>query len=112
MAKKGRRKKRLNPVMKSLSLFVMLIVSGVLLYSVFSEILTTHELTQEIAQSNNENASLTDKKESLSTQKKNLNDTDYIIRYARAKYLATKEDGEQVFKLPQDSSSNETETNE
>ncbi|NBK96618.1 MAG: hypothetical protein EOM50_01125 [Erysipelotrichia bacterium] len=111
MAKKGRRKKRLNPLFKSLTLFVMLIVSGVLLYSVFTEVLETRQLKDEIAQAKAEQKSLKDKKENLNTQKSNLNDTEYLIRYARAKYLATKEDGEQVFKISDEDSKKEAQSN-
>lgn len=105
MAKK--RKRRLNPLIKSLVIFAFLIASGGLLYNVFTEVLETKNLKEEIAQADLENKQLNEKKESLNTQKENLNDTEYLIRYARAKYLATKEDGEQVFKLPEESEENE-----
>lgn len=97
----GRKSKKLNPLIKSLSLFIMLLISGVLLYNVFTEVLETRDLNEEIAKANADNKELAEKKATLNTQKENLNDTEYLIRYARAKYLATKEDGEQVFKLPE-----------
>lgn len=107
MAKKRKERRKSNPLVKSLTLFVMLMISGVLMYNVLTEVLETRNLKDEIAQANSENQSLNKKKEDLNTQKENLNDTEYLIRYARAKYLATKEDGEQVFKLPEDNTSEE-----
>lgn len=109
MAKKRKERRKSNPLVKSLTLFVMLMISGVLMYNVLTEVLETRNLKDEIAQASSEKESLSKKKEDLNTQKENLNDTEYLIRYARAKYLATKEDGEQVFKLPDDSA-NEEET--
>ena len=109
MAKKRKEKRKSNPLIKSLTLFVMLIISGILMYNVLTEVAETKNLKEEIAQASSDNKNLSAKKESLNTQKENLNDTEYLIRYARAKYLATKEDGEQVFKLPEEK---ETEANE
>lgn len=108
MANKRKGKRKSNPLVKSLTLFVMLLISGVLMYNVLTEVLETRNLKDEIAQASSEKEALSKKKEDLNTQKENLNDTEYLIRYARAKYLATKEDGEQVFKLP-DESANDTE---
>lgn len=112
MAKKGKRKNKSNPLFKSLLLFVMLLISGALLSNVFAEVLETRTLMNEINQASDKNDSLNEKKKNLNTQKENLNDTEYLIRYARAKYLATKEDGEQVFRLPEDASNEASETNE
>ena len=41
-------------------------------------------------------------KEELIEKKKNLENPEYLLRYARGKYLVTKDDGEQVFKLPEE----------
>lgn len=107
MTKKKKEKRKSNPLVKSLTLFVMLMVSGILMYNVFTEVLETRNLKEEIAQANSESESLKEQKENLKMQKENLNDTEYLIRYARAKYLATKEDGEQVFKLPDENLADE-----
>ena len=101
MATVQKRKKKLTPFARTMILFVMLIVSCVCLYNVFNEVVFTKDLTNELKEATKSQEKLTQQKEDLLTQKNNLNDTEYLIRYARAKYLATKENGEQVFKLPE-----------
>ncbi len=102
MANVKKRKKKLNPLARTMILFMMLLVSSVCLFNVFNEVVLTKDLTNEINSASAAQDKLTRQKEDLSTQKENLNDTEYLIRYARAKYLATKDDGEQVFKLPEE----------
>lgn len=100
MANARKSNKKLNPVARTMVLFAMLLISCVCLYNVFNEVVFTKDLTKEINDASATQEQLTKQKEELNTQKKNLNDTEYLIRYARAKYLATKDGGEQVFKLP------------
>ncbi|MEG1638176.1 MAG: septum formation initiator family protein, partial [Erysipelotrichaceae bacterium] len=56
---------------------------------------------KEIADSEAELNKLNKENGELTKTKKNLEDPEYVKRYARGKYMVTKgEDGEQVFKLP------------
>lgn len=100
--KNGR--KRSNPIKRGFILFVMLLASVVMGYTIINELMETYHLNTELKETKLSKAELEEKKEELILQKKNLNDTEYLIRYARAKYLATKDDGEQVFKLPEEES--------
>lgn len=93
-------KKKKHPFKKFVSLFAILIACF-LTYNAVQELVTTFQLKQEIKQTNKELAKLKEEDSELKERKKNLEDPDYVKRYARGKYMVTKnEDGEQVFKLP------------
>lgn len=56
-------------------------------------------LKSEISATNAKINTLKTKESTLNVQKKRLKDPQYVVRYARDKYLASKS-GEQVIKLP------------
>ncbi len=78
----------------------MLALSSYFVFSVIGEVQTMFAYNKNIDSMKHEQQELLDKKEDLNEEKKNLNDVNYIIRYATGKYLATKDAGDQVFKLP------------
>jgi len=98
-----RKVKRKTSPFKSVMLLVMLALS------IFFTVNSVHEITQiftlkaSIAEALEEQEELTQRKENLQEEKKNLENPEYLLRYARGKYLVTKDDGEQVFKLPEES---------
>lgn len=94
-----KRKKRKKHPMKSLISLIMIGLSCFLFYAAFQDITVMLNLKSEISANNTEIETLTKQKEDLTVQKKKLEDPEYVKRYARDKYLVTKE-GEQVFKLP------------
>lgn len=83
-----------------LTMTVMVLVSLFCIYSIMKEINTTFSLKSQISQSTTLLKNLKSEKSKLKKEKKNLEDPDYLVRYARGKYMVTKNDGEQVFKLP------------
>lgn len=94
---------------RNIIMFILLVLSIFFTYKFIVEIQTYFSLKAEVAEDTKKEKELTDQKESLLKQIDNLNDVDYILRYARGKYLVTKNDGEQVFTLPDDE---DKETNE
>ncbi|MEJ8737906.1 septum formation initiator family protein [Erysipelotrichaceae bacterium HCN-30851] len=94
-----KRTKRKKHPLKLLISLIVIGVSGYLFYEASKDVVVMFNLKQEISANNSEIEELTEEKEKLSTQKKKLEDPEYVKRYARDKYLASK-DGEQVFKLP------------
>lgn len=99
MAKKGKKNKYIKSI-------VLILLIGFFLGSGIKEVKTTLDLKSSIAQSNSKLKELKAKKTELEKKKKNLQDPDYIEYIARGKYLVTKE-GEQVFKFPSASDSDE-----
>lgn len=81
-------------------MLIMIVVSGYCIMEVVKEVNTTFTLRADISEAKKEKAELSKQKEKLQKEKSNLNNKEYIIHYARGKYMLTKEDGEQVFKLP------------
>ena len=93
-------KKKRRPLKVALS-FVAFAVACLLTYDSMQEVFTTLQLKQSIAASDKELAQIKKDTKNLKTEKKNLEDPDYVLRYARGKFMVTKKtDGEQVFKLP------------
>lgn len=84
---------------KLIGMLIMLVISGVCLFNTFKEINTTRELNSEIKENSKELVQLKDDKKMLEKNKSNLENDDYLIRYARGKYMVTSGDEEQVFKL-------------
>lgn len=60
------------------------------------ELLTTIQLHQEINQTNQEIVDLQNQQAKLEDQKKKFEDEEYVKRYARGKYLVSKE-GETIY---------------
>lgn len=79
--------------------FVICGLSFVLLYNFAQEVLTTLAYKEEIHEAEALLEQLKLEEDELMKQKDNLNDDEYIKRYARGKYMVGKED-EQVFSLP------------
>lgn len=98
LTKATARKRKKHPLRTFFSLLAIFIACF-LIYMAGDDLITTFRLKQEI--SNNEEliGSLEEQKSSLSQEKTNLEDPDYVKRYARGKYMVSKP-GEQVFKLP------------
>ena len=99
MQKKRKVKKS---VTRSIILFALLSLSIFFTVTSIKEITQIFTLKASIAEALKEQDELTDKKEELQEKKKNLENPEYLLRYARGKYLVTKDDGEQVFKLPEE----------
>ncbi|MDF9825731.1 cell division protein FtsB [Breznakia sp. PF5-3] len=93
------KEKKKNPS-RYIIMLIMIVVSGYCIMEVVKEINTTFTLRADISEAKKEKAELSKQKEKLQKEKSNLNNKEYIIHYARGKYMLTKEDGEQVFKLP------------
>lgn len=82
-------------------LAAMIAISAICILAVVNEVNSTFALQKEIDGAKEVKQQLIEEKASLEKQQNNLNDPNYIIRYARGKHMVTKEDGEQVFKLPE-----------
>lgn len=95
-AKTKKRKK--HPLRTFFSLFAIFI-SCFLIYMAGEDLYTTFRLKQEITSNEELIGNLEEQKNSLSQEKTNLEDPDYVKRYARGKFMVSKP-GEQVFKLP------------
>lgn len=78
----------------------MVLASGFFIWQTIKEVNTTISLRSDINEAKVEKAELEEQKAMFEQEKSNLNNDEYIVRYARGKYMLTKEDGEQVFKLP------------
>lgn len=87
---------------KNTVLVAMLLVSGYFIYSTFNEIIETKTLKDSIKEIKEKEANLNETREELMAEKENLQNPEYLLRYAIGKYLVTKDDGEQVFKLPEE----------
>lgn len=93
-------KKRRKNGSKSLLLVAALVASAFFVFTALNEVIETKTLTEEISIATLEKEKLQDKKQQLNKEKENLQNPEYVLRYARGKYLVTKDDGEQVFRLP------------
>ena len=79
--------------------FAVIIFSCYLLYTASQDVIIMLSLKGEISAHNADIRELSAKKKTLSDQKTKLKDPNYVLRYARDKFLVSKS-GEQVFKLP------------
>lgn len=95
------KKKRKFPT-RYIILFVMLLISAYCIMAIVKEVNTTFTLEASVEDAKREKAKLNDQKKYLQQEATNLNNEDYVVRYARGKYMLTKGDGEQVFTLPND----------
>ncbi|MGL5978553.1 MAG: FtsB family cell division protein [Erysipelotrichaceae bacterium] len=98
-----KQKKKTNKKMKryarsAFKLFAIAIIAfcG---FQVYGDVSTTMQLRAEKQEAEQIVLSLASQKEILSEEIQKLEDPEYVKRYARGKYMVTK-DGEQVFKLP------------
>ena len=96
-AKKTRKKRRFR--FGKLLMFLTVFVSCVLLFFAYEELKDTFTLKREIADFEQEKISLQDQKDELAKEKANLENPEYVARFARGKFMVSKP-GEQIFKLP------------
>lgn len=96
MAKKTKKKK--HPIKTFFSL-VVIFVACFLIYAASSDLMMTLKLKKEISSSEEMISTLESQKSELAKEKTNLEDPEYVKRFARGKYMVSKP-GEQVFKLP------------
>lgn len=84
---------------KRLVLLICLVMSGILVYSIYGDFKTTVDLRKKIATSDQTIEELQTQIQDLEKEKENLGNPEYVKRFARGKYMVSKE-GEQLFKLP------------
>lgn len=86
-------------------IFLCFIVFGTIIaslsYSFFSNVAKIIEINNEKQALNDKLTSLKEEEEVLNSDIKKLNDPDYVARYAREKYLYSK-DGELIIRIPDD----------
>ena len=107
MATKQTKPKKEHPILSKLICLFFLIISGCLIAYSSQEFTEMISLTNQLNEVNAEGEALEAEKESLEEEIENLNDVEYIVRYARAKYLATKDDGEQIFTITEEEEDSE-----
>lgn len=107
--KKVLKKKKKHPIRTFFSL-VAILIACFLTYTAGQEFLTTLQLKKDIADAQSIISELDDKQKEYETEKSNLENPDYVKRYARGKYMVSK-DGEQVLKLPTKGEEENTEEN-
>ena len=76
-------------------------IIGSLSYSFFSNVGKMIEINNEKHELQNKLVSLKDEEEVLNSDIKKLEDPEYVARYAREKYLYSK-DGELIIRIPND----------
>lgn len=108
--KSGNKKKQYHPMKKFFSVFLVM-VGCCFTYMSAKEIITTMQLQQEIKQTEAEIEVLKTEQTKLEEQKQKFSDEEYVKRYARGKFLLSK-DGETLYKLnDQDNNSSDNEAN-
>lgn len=90
--------KKKNNIKRLVFLFCI-IISGFLVYSIYGDVKTTFDLNRKIATSDQTIEDLQNQIQDLEKEKENLGNPEYVKRFARGKYMVSKE-GEQLFKLP------------
>ncbi|MGM9882348.1 MAG: septum formation initiator family protein [Bacilli bacterium] len=99
MAKKRSNKKAKRRIFLFFIIFGSII--GSLSYSFFSNIDKIMKINEEKKALNNKLSDLKEEEEVLNSDIKRLQDPDYVARYAREKYLYSKE-GELIIRIPDD----------
>lgn len=92
------KKKKRNKLKTFLSL-AAIFIACFLIYAASSDLMMAMKLKDEITSSEEMINSLENQKDDLSKEKQNLENPEYVKRFARGKYMVSKP-GEQVFKLP------------
>lgn len=85
--------------MKTFFSVAIIFVAIFLIFSAGQDVYTTIQLKKEISESQAMVDDLENQKASLTKEKTNLENPDYVKRFVRGKYLVSKP-GEQVFILP------------
>lgn len=93
----SKKKKQYHPVKKFFSVFLIMIACF-LTYMSAKEVITTVQLRQDIQQTQQEIKELQDQQAKLEDQKTKFEDEEYVKRYARGKYLMSKEN-ETIYKV-------------
>lgn len=100
----AKRKKKSNRKAK-IRIFLFFIVFGSIIgylgYNFFSNISLILEINREKEDLENKLASLQDEEDELNSDIKKLEDPEYVARYAREKYMYSK-DGELIIRIPDD----------
>lgn len=96
MAQNKQSKKKINPKILTLGFVCLGLFFA---WASIEEILMTKSLKQDIENYQAELDDLGEETQTLNKQIENLNNPDYVKRFAKGKYLVSKE-GEQIFKLP------------
>lgn len=105
-----KKQKQYRPMKKFISVF-MFMIACFLTYMSAKEIVTTIQLKQEIEETRLEIEALQEQQAILEDQKEKFSDEEYVKRYARGKYLLSKE-GETLYKLNDKEDSDSTTDNE
>ena len=72
--------------------YVVIIISGLLLYRVFTEVYTTMTLKKQLAEVQVKYQEVLDENAYLTSERAKLEDPDYVASYARGNYLLSKDD--------------------
>lgn len=99
MAKNVEKKKKKKHPLKTFFSLVIIFVSCFLIWVAGTDLIATMKLKKEISSSEQMITNLEDQQNSLASDKSNLENPEYVQRFARGKYMVCKP-GEQVFKLP------------
>lgn len=99
----ARKKKRNKKVIIRICLFFILFgsVIGYLSYNFFSNVYKIIEIKEEKQVLKDKLVSLQDEEDVLNSDIKKLEDPEYVARYAREKYMYSK-DGELIIRIPND----------
>ncbi len=99
MTKKKKSKKVKTRMFFLIVMFTAII--GYLSYSFFSNVNKIMEIEKEKSELSDKLANLKDEEDTLNSDIKKLKDPDYVARYAREKYMYSK-DGELIIRIPDD----------
>ena len=99
MTKKHKSKKVKIRIFFLIVLFTSII--GYLSYNLFSNVNKIMNIEKEEKELNEKFANLKDEEDTLNSDIKKLKDPDYVARYAREKYMYSKE-GELIIRIPDD----------
>lgn len=88
-------------VIKLVLSFILILASVFMLYKVFIEVSTYFALQKELEEVSQKLQEIKKQEEKIKEKRDLLENPGYIKRYARGKYLLTK-DGEQIFKFSLD----------
>ena len=76
-------------------------IIGYLSYNLFSNVSKIMDIKKEESKLDEKLANLKDEEDTLTSDIKKLKDPDYVARYAREKYMYSK-DGELIIRIPED----------
>ncbi|MFV0381576.1 MAG: septum formation initiator family protein [Breznakia sp.] len=94
------KQKRKNKLPRYFLMLVMLGLSIFFSFQIIQRIQTNSKLKASIKETEAVLKELKTEKQHLQTKKSHLENDEYLQRIARGKFMYTKDDGEQVFKLP------------